>query len=132
MIRRLFCCVTLLACAYGTGQRVLQWHDNESLWASAVAVSPSKPRALNNLGGAYYAAEDYPGAAAVLRLAQQTARDPRRPLLQQEDDWLLATRNLALVLIQMRDWEGAREQIRAIQGVKPTFGPARPLMAFIE
>lgn len=63
-----------------TAQRVTEWHDNVSLWRSAVRVSPTA-RGWLNYGAALADAGDFDGAMACYRSAVNTA-SPQARLIQ--------------------------------------------------
>jgi len=63
--------VVLAAYAYGTWQRNIVWHTEESLWRDVTLKSPENGRGIMNYALALYNKEDYYGAEKYLKRAEK-------------------------------------------------------------
>ncbi len=61
----------LAAYAYGTWQRNIVWHTEESLWRDVTIKSPENGRGLMNYALALYGRSDFYGAEKYLKLAEK-------------------------------------------------------------
>jgi tetratricopeptide (TPR) repeat protein len=63
--------LVLGAYAYGTWQRNIVWHSEESLWRDVTIKSPENGRGMMNYALALYEKQDYYGAEKYLKLAEK-------------------------------------------------------------
>jgi tetratricopeptide (TPR) repeat protein len=61
----------LAAYAYGTWQRNIVWHTEESLWYDVTQKSPHNGRGIMNYALTLYSREDYYGAEKYLKMAEK-------------------------------------------------------------
>ncbi len=88
--------VLLAMYAYGTWQRNIVWHTEESLWRDVTIKSPENGRGMMNYALALYDNEDFYGAEKYLKLAEKIT--PEYPSVytnlglvkENEDDLVLA------------------------------------------
>lgn len=123
--RRVLAGAVLVGLALLTQQRARVWHDDFTLWTATVANSPQSPRVHNNLGRAYSLKGEYARALREWQLEIRLSEDPRRSPYQRQFSQVVATANIAYLLLNLGDLARARDLLDALLIVAPDFAPVR-------
>lgn len=112
-----------LACLSHARARV--WESDLSLWRETVKTSPLSPRVHNNLGRAYSLLGQYQRALDEWQLELRLAEDTRRSPYQRGFSQVVATANIAYLLLNLGAVEEAKRLLDALLIVAPNFAPVR-------
>lgn len=112
----------VLSLAGLTVGRVAVWGSEATLWADAVRVTPTRPRALINDGVAKGRAGDVEGALARFREVQAVGLTANRPIAERREALTVALLDTAIILIQQGRATEAEGLIEEVTRLSPIYG----------